>query len=114
MSAPAMTAKQCTNTGNEHRDNSADNHGCAESIMPAAHRSHQEHRAADHERRESNGTAEPLEIAAKATPQGLQSRSLHPAQIAFGNMSEDAARVAGRISDQTLHFARQRSGLVLD
>ncbi len=68
--------------------------------MPAAHRSHQQHRAANHQSRESNGTREPLEIAVEATSHGLQTRN--SAQIAFGDTPEDAARVAGSFSYQAL------------
>src|ERR1039457_1002384 len=98
MSALAGVATQCANTGDEHADKPADKHCFADKIMPAAHRSHQQHRAADHESRESDGRGEPLQIAAKAASQCLQTRK--PAQIAFGDTSEDASRVTGRIEYQ--------------
>src|ERR1019366_393064 len=60
-SALAVVATQCANTGDEHADNPADKHGFAENIMPVAHLSHQQHRAADHESSESDGTREPSE-----------------------------------------------------
>ena len=58
-----MVATHCTKPREEHSINPADNHYFAENVMPAAHRGKQQHRAADHESRESDGTREPLEIA---------------------------------------------------
>src|SRR6185369_6897379 len=72
-----------------------------------------QHRAADHERSSSHGNGEPLEVAADASSQGLYGRSLKSPQIAFGDTSQDAARVAGRITDQALHFAGQLASLFL-
>src|ERR1019366_4050249 len=110
-SALAMVATQCANTGDEHAGNPAEKHYVAESIMPVAHRSHQQHRAADHESSESDGAREPPEIPAQAATQGFQ--PWKPAQIAFGDTPEDASRVAGRITYQALHFARQLDCLLL-
>ena len=107
-----MVATQCANTGDEHADKPADKHCFADRIMPAAHRSHQQHRAADHESSESDGTREPPEIAAQAATQGFQ--PWKPAQIAFGDTPEDASRVAGRIIYQALQFARNLGRLFLD
>src|SRR5665811_1304433 len=56
-------ATQSTNPRNDNADNPTDNHCFAENMMPATHRSEQQHRAADHESRESDGTREPLQIA---------------------------------------------------
>ena len=104
-SALVRVATQCTNIDGDSADKAADNHYVAESVMPAAHRSHQQHRAADNEGRESDCTREPLEVAAEATSHGFQTRK--SAQIAFGDTSEDASRVAGRINYQALQFARE-------
>src|ERR1035437_8365299 len=68
-SALAMVATQCANTGDEHAGNPAEKHYVAESIVPVAHRRHQQHRAADHEGSESDGAREPPEIPAYATSQ---------------------------------------------
>ena len=79
--------------------------------MPAARRRQQQHRASDDERGESDGTREPLEIAAEASSESLQTRQ--SAEIAFGETPQDASRVVGRIAYQALRFARQLGRLFL-
>lgn len=112
-SASGTVANECTDADDEHAEKPDDNHYFAEEVMPAAKPSDQQHRAPDHEGRGSDGTGEPLEIAAEATSQGLQGGSLHLAQIAFSDTSEDASRVAGRIIYQALQFARKLDCLFL-
>src|ERR1039457_6265384 len=81
--------------------------------MPAAKRCNHQHRTADHERGSSDGAGEAFEVATDAPSQGLYGWGLQSAQIAFGDTSQDAARVAGCIAHQTLHFARKLAGFFL-
>jgi hypothetical protein len=61
---------------------------------------------------DDDGSGEPLQIAAKAPSDGLQTRK--PAQVAFGDPSQDAASVGGPINDQAREFARQLGCRSLD
>ena len=49
-----LVAAQLRNLGDEHSDDPSDDHCLAESVVPAPHRAQQQHRAADHEGRESD------------------------------------------------------------
>ena len=100
-----------SNTGEDHAGNPANDHCLAQRMMPAAYRTEQKHRAADHKSRVSDGAGQSLDIAAEATSQGLQTGK--SAQVAFRNAPKDASRVAGRVHDQTLHVARKTGGLAL-
>jgi len=101
-----MVAPQYANTADEHAGDPADNHCFAENVMPAAHRSKQQHRAADHESRERDRAREPLEIATEATSESLQTREA--TQIAFRDAVEDASRAARRIFHQAPELAGKR------
>src|SRR6185369_17592641 len=111
--ATAAVAPQYTEQDDERAENPGDNHCLAEIMMPAGQRCIHQHAAADHEPRGSDGAGEPFEVAADATSQGLHARGLNPAQVAFGDAPEDAARVFGRITYQTLHVARELGCLFL-
>ena len=71
--------------------------------MPVAQRPKQQQRATDDERRVSDGPGHPLEVAAGARGQCLQTRQ--SAQVAFRKAPQHSPRVAGRINDEALHVA---------
>ncbi len=86
----------------------------------------QQHDAIPHPGEQNTSIAPPIRSAAAAmasvsrlrlrlmrSAQSLHGRGLQPAQIAFGDTPEDAARVAGRIAHQALQFARKLAGLFL-
>src|SRR6185369_14870518 len=110
----ALVAPQCTDPDDERSEYPGIHHCFAESVMPARQLGIHQHGTADHERRSSDGAGQPLEVAADAASQGFYSRRLKPSQITFGETPQDAACVAGRITNQTLHIACQLAGFFLD